>query len=737
MGGEAEPALAWGAEDALVAELGVGKAGVGAGFADADDAGGGGGGAVAEDFVAAFAGAVGEAVSDGEDGGGDLIDAGFEEEFEGSAETEGADDVEGAGFVASGVGAEGHVAGGVIGPGGDVGPAELDGFDLVLPVAGDEEDAGAFGAEEPFVAVGGEGVDVHGADVEGEGAEALDGVDEEEDAEAAADFADGGEVGAVAAEVLDEADGEEAGAAGGLFDLFEGIKARKPGNADAAGLLQFLPDVVVGGKFFVEGDDAVAGLPGEAEGDGGDAFAGIFDEGDFGGVGVGEAGGGGADAVAGGHPIGVVEGAVEAGVVGHEFHGIGCAAGEGGDGGVVEIDEIFGDGEFMAPAGGDSLRLRIVVTHLIECTLGSTEEEYTGPRGTGNFPARSKAMKAMRMLAMAMAVAVAAGAPAAYAQQTAEKKTEQKKVKKGGKEDVEAIGERNVGKGYNWYSLEKEIALGKGIAQEIERQARIVDDPVIAEYINRVGQNLVRNSDCQVPVTIKVIDTDEPNAMALPGGFFFVNTGLITLAENESEIAGVMGHEIAHIAARHGTRQATRGQTINLATLPLIFMGGWTGFGIRQAAGLAIPLGFLSFSRAFEEEADLLGLQYMYKAGYDPNGFVDFFERLEALEKRKPGAISKIFRSHPPTGDRITKAQANIEQLLKERPEYVVTTSEFEDVKNRILMLASRRKATPEDPNRPTLRRAPGSTDPIEAGDDPKKPKEDPDERPTLKRRNP
>ncbi|HRJ20377.1 MAG TPA: M48 family metalloprotease, partial [Bryobacteraceae bacterium] len=155
---------------------------------------------------------------------------------------------------------------------------------------------------------------------------------------------------------------------------------------------------------------------------------------------------------------------------------------------------------------------------------------------------------------LALVLTLALALPVAFAEP-------QKKVKKGSKQDIEAIGERDVGKGYNWYSLEKEIALGKGLAQEIERQARIVDDPVIAEYINRVGQNLVRNSDCQVPVTIKVIDTDEPNAMALPGGFFFVNTGLITLAENESEIAGVMGHEIAHIAARHGTRQATRGQT--------------------------------------------------------------------------------------------------------------------------------------------------------------------------------
>jgi predicted Zn-dependent protease len=265
--------------------------------------------------------------------------------------------------------------------------------------------------------------------------------------------------------------------------------------------------------------------------------------------------------------------------------------------------------------------------------------------------------------------------------------------------------------------------------------AKIVDDPIIAEYVNRVGQNLVRNSDCKVPVTIKVIDTEEPNAMALPGGFFYVNTGLIALAENESELAGVMGHEIAHIAARHGTRQATRAGLANIATIPLIFMGGWTGFGVRQAASVAIPLGFLSFSRAFEREADLLGLQYMYKAGYDPNGFVDFFERLESLEKRKPGTISKAFRSHPPTADRIEEAQKNIAELLRERPEYVITTSEFDEVKERVIALSNRRKLGPnDDPNRPRLKRAPGTG--TDTADKDGKKTEDPDERPTLKRRN-
>ncbi len=316
-------------------------------------------------------------------------------------------------------------------------------------------------------------------------------------------------------------------------------------------------------------------------------------------------------------------------------------------------------------------------------------------------------------------------------------KNDTKKTKKlPKKKDADEIGNRDVGKGMNWYSIEREIAMGKQYATEIERQAKIVDDPVIAEYVNRVGQNLVRNSDCKVPVVIKVIDTDEPNAMALPGGFFFVNTGLIMLAENESEIAGVMGHEIAHIAARHGTRQATRGNMVNLATIPLIFMGGWTGYGIRQAASLAIPLGFLSFSRQFESEADMLGLQYMYKAGYDPNGFIDFFERMESLEKRKPGAISKVFRSHPPMGDRIVTAQKNVAELLKERPEYVITTSEFEQVKDRLMAMSNRRKVggKDDDPNRPRLRKAPGSGTDTTDGDSKKT--EDPDERPTLKRRN-
>lgn len=314
-------------------------------------------------------------------------------------------------------------------------------------------------------------------------------------------------------------------------------------------------------------------------------------------------------------------------------------------------------------------------------------------------------------------------------------KDEKKKVNND-KKDPDAIGERKVGGGVNFYSLEKEIALGKQLAMDVERHSKIVDDPVIAEYINRVGQNLVRNSDAQVPFTIKMIDSQEINAFALPGGFFFVNSGLMLRADNESELAGVMAHEIAHVAARHGTKQATRGQLINFATIPLIFMGGWTGYGIRQAAGFAIPMGFLRFSRGMESEADLLGLQYLYKTGYDPTSFVDFFEKLLAEQKRKPGTLSKLFSSHPPTGTRIEKTQERIAEILPERPQYVVSTSEFLEVKARLAALVNRTKTGEEDPNRPRLRRNPtGGTIPVEDAETSEGEEEEEDERPTLKRR--
>jgi predicted Zn-dependent protease len=280
-------------------------------------------------------------------------------------------------------------------------------------------------------------------------------------------------------------------------------------------------------------------------------------------------------------------------------------------------------------------------------------------------------------------------------------------VKPGSKQDVNAIGNRGVGKGLDFYSLEKEIALGKQLSQEVEKTAKFIDDPVVNEYVNRVGQNLVRNSDAEVPFTIKVIDSDVVNAFALPGGFFYVDSGLILHADEESELAGVMAHEIAHVCARHGTKQATKGQLINLASIPaMIFIPySWAGYAIYQGMNFAIPLTFLKFSRDAEREADFLGLQYMYKAGYDPNAFVSFFEKVEAEEKKQPGTIPKAFSTHPPTPDRIEAAQREISTILPAREQYIVTTSEFDSVKHRLQMIEANMKVKDSKSNKPSLRK--------------------------------
>ena len=276
------------------------------------------------------------------------------------------------------------------------------------------------------------------------------------------------------------------------------------------------------------------------------------------------------------------------------------------------------------------------------------------------------------------------------------------------KKDPDQIGNRRVDKGLNWYSIDKEMALGKAWAQQVQKEAQVVEDPVISEYVNRLGQNLARNSDSKFPLTIHVIRDETPNAMSLPGGFFFVNTGLILTAGSEAELAGGMAHEIAHIAARHVTRELTRQQAAQLATIPLIFIGGWAGYGTRQGAGAMLPLAFRHFDRAFETEADLLGLQYIYKTGYDPNGMIDIFEKIDAFNQKKTGRIAQLFADHPLTQDRIVTVQKNIQDLLKSQPQYVVSTSEFSEVKARLKMLERRRKVAPQDdPNRPQLRRAP------------------------------
>lgn len=311
-------------------------------------------------------------------------------------------------------------------------------------------------------------------------------------------------------------------------------------------------------------------------------------------------------------------------------------------------------------------------------------------------------------------------------------------------ENPEMIGKRNINKmQINFYNFDKEVAIGRQFAREVDQSAKLVEDPVIVEYINKVGQNLVLHSDAKVPFTIKVIDADEINAFALPGGFFYVNKGLILAAENESELAGPMAHEIAHVAARHGVEQASKGQIVNWGTLPLIFLGGWGGFAIRQAAGLAIPVGFLKFNRNAEFEADTLAVQYLWASGYDPHSMSSFFEKLQSQEKKKPGTMSKIFSTHPMVGDRIERVNSLIARF-PDRSEYTINTSEFVQVKNRLIALTNARTmggkgavgASEADSKRPTLkRRQPAPGEGAESGGETTGTTESAPDRPTLRRK--
>ncbi|MGO9317277.1 MAG: M48 family metallopeptidase [Terracidiphilus sp.] len=288
-------------------------------------------------------------------------------------------------------------------------------------------------------------------------------------------------------------------------------------------------------------------------------------------------------------------------------------------------------------------------------------------------------------------------------------------VKPGSIDDVNAVGNRDIGgRGFkNFYSTDYEIKMGRTYALQIEKSTRFITDPVVTEFVNRIGQNIVKNSDCKVPFTIKVIDSDEINAFAFPGGFFFVNSGLILNADEEAELAGVMAHETAHVCAHHAVREMTRQNKAQVIAIPLIFIGGWTGFGAYEAASIVVPVYFLHYDRDFEAQADYLGVQYMYRAGYDPQSYITFFEKIQSLEKRKPGIVAKVFSDHPQTPERILHSQEEIARILPARAEYTVTTSEFDDVKARLARIENKRRITgSRNTDKPSLRRAgAGSSD--------------------------
>lgn len=260
-------------------------------------------------------------------------------------------------------------------------------------------------------------------------------------------------------------------------------------------------------------------------------------------------------------------------------------------------------------------------------------------------------------------------------------------VKHGSLNDVEAVGKRNIGgRGLgNWYSPRIEAEMGREYAAEIDKSVPLVTDPVVDAYINRIGQNLVKNSDAKVPFTFRVLDSSQINAFALPGGYLYVSSGLILAADNEAELAAVMAHEIAHVAAHHAMRQMTREHYSQLGSAPLILLGGWAGYGVVEASNLALPLAFLQYSRQFEAQADYLGVEYLYRAGYDPTAMITFFEKIAALDKKKPGAMARAFATHPQTPARILATENEIAHILPPRSEYLENTSAFAAVQTRLL----------------------------------------------------
>ncbi|HXA86440.1 MAG TPA: M48 family metallopeptidase, partial [Candidatus Dormibacteraeota bacterium] len=283
--------------------------------------------------------------------------------------------------------------------------------------------------------------------------------------------------------------------------------------------------------------------------------------------------------------------------------------------------------------------------------------------------------------------------------------------------DLNAIGSRNVGcnRGLgNWYTLNTQVKMGQEFARQVEQTSHLITDPLVNEYVNRVGQNLARNSDTRLPFTIKVLDVEEPNAFALPGGYMFVNAGTILMADDESELAGVMAHEIGHVAACHAARESTRGTMAGIAMIPVVILtGGLAGLGVNTAANYGIPAVFSKFGRNFEAQADYLGVQYAYKAGYDPNGMINFFEKLQALEKKRPGVAMKLYGDHPQTPDRIVKSQHEIGTILPPRDQYTVDTSDFQQAKKRLALIMKHRLLKDDkDKQKPDLRRTAGDKNP-------------------------
>ena len=303
-----------------------------------------------------------------------------------------------------------------------------------------------------------------------------------------------------------------------------------------------------------------------------------------------------------------------------------------------------------------------------------------------------------------------------------------KNVRDTQKYDMERIGQRGIGKGFNLFSVQKERELGEGLAAAFDRTSKIISDPEVNDYVNRIAQKMVRYSDADIPFTVRIVDLgDTPRAYGLPGGFLYVDSALILASDGEAELAAMMAHEIAHVAARHATRALTRKRMCGIGQ-SLALLAGPAGMGAANVGGFAGPLSLKKFSRDAEYEADLLAMQYTYAAGYDPQALLDALEKLHALDVKRasplnkiPGfhfasllpfhnAVAKSMSDYPLMEERIGRLQAEIPLFLPTRRDYVLDTDEFQDVKARLLAARTpvlRHHGKDGDDKGPVLRRSP------------------------------
>jgi beta-barrel assembly-enhancing protease len=262
----------------------------------------------------------------------------------------------------------------------------------------------------------------------------------------------------------------------------------------------------------------------------------------------------------------------------------------------------------------------------------------------------------------------------------------------------------NVNK-VNSDTINKETRIGQAMAREVERVSRIIDDPATTQYLNNLAQNLARNSEASFPIQVKIIESDVKNELVLPGGFLYVNDGLILQAETEPELAGALAYGIAYGTLRCGEGHVVPDDPMQIGSMAAFIFEpyGWAGYRVYEGMNLAIPLTYLKEERKLVLAADRLGLSYLHQTGYDPRESVSLLERI-SLSLAKSKNESNALSAFPPLAVRLDCMRKEIAKVFPALETEAVLSSEFEKAKDR---LSSRKRVGPESVPRPTLRQSP------------------------------